>query len=67
MQDAAGIRCGRSRRVRWFSPDGASGAPDAAALAGYVASVDAALAETPLEDFATGRFRFPEGLIASGG
>ncbi len=39
----------------------------AGALADYVASVDNALAETPLEDFATGRFRFPEGPIASGG
>ncbi len=43
------------------------GAARAAALADYVASVDAALAETPLDDFATGRFRFPEGRIASGG
>jgi cytochrome b pre-mRNA-processing protein 3 len=43
------------------------GAARAGALADYVAAVDAALAETPLESFATGRFRFPEGLIASGG
>ena len=45
----------------------ADGEPQAGALADYVASVDAALAETPMEDFATGRFRFPEGPIASGG
>jgi cytochrome b pre-mRNA-processing protein 3 len=43
------------------------GAPQAGSLADYVASVDAALAETSLQDFATGRFRFPEGRIASGG
>jgi cytochrome b pre-mRNA-processing protein 3 len=47
------------------------GAPNAAspagALADYVAGVAAALAETPLETFATGRFRYPEGPIASGG
>ena len=43
------------------------GAPRAAALAVYVAAVDAALAQTPLEDFAAGQFRFPDGLIAPGG
>jgi cytochrome b pre-mRNA-processing protein 3 len=47
------------------------GAPDGArkadALAKYVDSVDAALAETPLEDFSTGQFRFPDGLVTSGG
>ena len=43
------------------------GEPWAGGLADYIASVDAALAETPLQDFATGRFRFPEGRIASGG
>ena len=41
-------------------------APKAAALADYVASVDTALAATPIEDFVTGRFRFPEGAIESG-
>ena len=41
------------------------GAPPVGALADYVASVDGALAETSLEDFATGRFRFPEGRIVS--
>ncbi len=42
-------------------------APKAVALADYVASLDAALSETPLEDFATGRFRFPDDPIAPGG
>jgi cytochrome b pre-mRNA-processing protein 3 len=41
-------------------------APRAAALASYVASLDAALAAIPMEAFATGRFRFPSGSIASG-
>jgi cytochrome b pre-mRNA-processing protein 3 len=44
-----------------------NGADHAAALADYVASIDAALAATPIEDFVTGRFRFPDGPIASGG
>ena len=47
---------------------GASGgAPGARALADYVVSVDAALACAPLKDFATGRFRFPEAPITTGG
>ncbi|HVP98345.1 MAG TPA: ubiquinol-cytochrome C chaperone family protein [Roseiarcus sp.] len=47
---------------------GASGgAPGARALADYVVSVAAALASAPLEDFATGRFRFPEAPITTGG
>ena len=44
-----------------------SGAPEAAALADYVVSVDSALANAPLDDFATGRFRFPEGPMPPGG
>jgi cytochrome b pre-mRNA-processing protein 3 len=45
----------------------AKGVPQAAALAEYVASIDAALSETPVEDFVTGQFHFPEGEIAPGG
>ena len=45
------------------SPGGAS---KAAALADYVIAVDSALADTPLEDFAAGRFRFPDGSLAGG-
>jgi cytochrome b pre-mRNA-processing protein 3 len=44
--------------------------PNAAAksaeLALYIGSLDAELAETPIEVFATGRFRFPEGLNTAG-
>jgi cytochrome b pre-mRNA-processing protein 3 len=44
--------------------------PNAAAksaeLALYIGSLDAELAETPIEAFATGRFRFPEGLNTAG-
>jgi cytochrome b pre-mRNA-processing protein 3 len=43
------------------------GAPEAVGLADYVLSVDAALAQTPLDDFVTGRFRFPDGPIQPGG
>ena len=42
------------------------GAPKAAALADYVVAVDAALARTPVEDFAAGRFRFPDGSLPGG-
>jgi cytochrome b pre-mRNA-processing protein 3 len=45
---------------------GSADAPKAARLADYVVSVDAALARTPIEDFATGRFRFPDGSLAGG-
>jgi cytochrome b pre-mRNA-processing protein 3 len=45
--------------------------PNAAAkaveLAFYVRSLDAALSATPIEAFATGRFRFPQGSIMAGG
>jgi cytochrome b pre-mRNA-processing protein 3 len=44
-----------------------NGAPKAGALADHVVSLNATLAATPLEEFLAGRFRFPEGLIASGG
>lgn len=37
----------------------------AAALADYVKSLDAALAGTPVEDFAGGRFRYPQGPLTS--
>ena len=46
---------------------GGSGAARAGALADYVTTVDAALGETPLAEFASGRFRFPEGRIPPGG
>jgi cytochrome b pre-mRNA-processing protein 3 len=36
-------------------------------LAVYVRLLDAALAETPIEAFTTGRFRFPEGSSTAGG
>ena len=42
---------------------GQAAAPKAALLADYVFALDAALKETPLEDFLTGRFRFPDGSL----
>jgi len=45
---------------------GQDAAPEAEALARHVASLDAALAAIPIETFATGRFRFPLGLLAAG-
>src|SRR5271165_2687665 len=44
--------------------DGRDRAAKAAALATYAWSLDAALAATPIEDFITGRFRYPQGQIA---
>jgi cytochrome b pre-mRNA-processing protein 3 len=46
---------------------GPNAVPKAAALADYVASLDRALAKTPIEDFAMGRFRFPDSPSASSG
>lgn len=39
----------------------------AAALADYVLSLDAALARTPVEAFAAGQFRYPQGPLAHSG
>src|SRR5260370_35910555 len=50
-----------------YGAAGQNGVSKAAALADYVASLDAALAKTPVDDFATGRFRFPEGRLACSG
>jgi len=41
--------------------------PKAALLADYVATLDGALGRTPIEDFAAGRFRFPDGPLPSPG
>lgn len=46
------------------APDGA---PKAPALADYVLAVEAALSGIPVEAFAEGRFRFPDGGLAAGG
>jgi cytochrome b pre-mRNA-processing protein 3 len=42
---------------------GGGDAPQAEALAHYVASLDAALGSIPIETFTEGRFRFPLGSI----
>jgi cytochrome b pre-mRNA-processing protein 3 len=49
-----------------YGATGLEAAPRARALAGYVTSLDAALAVIPIGEFATGRFRFPPGSIAAG-
>src|SRR5277367_611994 len=51
----------------FYGRAGPDAAPGAGPLAFYVASLDAALAAIPMEEFATGRFRFPPGSIAAGG
>src|SRR4029077_21278501 len=45
---------------------GPGAVPKAEALAGHIASLDAALATIPIEAFTAGRFRFPLGSIAAG-
>jgi cytochrome b pre-mRNA-processing protein 3 len=40
------------------------GAPMALALADYAIAIDEALAETPIDIFASGRFRYPGGSLA---
>lgn len=40
------------------------GAAKAGALADYILAVDAALARAPIEDFSTGRFRYPDGALS---
>ena len=56
---SVGLAAALGRNVYGASTPGA--APRAAALADYVVSVDVGLAATPIEAFATGQFRFPEG------
>ena len=62
---AARLAAALARNV--YGSVGPDAAPRAGALALYVASLDAALAAIPMEEFATGQFRFPPGLIAAGG
>ena len=47
-----------------YGATGSEGVPNASALARHIASLDAALAMIPIEDFTSGRFRFPLGSIA---
>jgi cytochrome b pre-mRNA-processing protein 3 len=63
-ESTASLAAALSRNV--YGAAGSEAATDAGALAGYVASLDAALAAIPIEAFATGRFRFPLGSIAAG-
>jgi cytochrome b pre-mRNA-processing protein 3 len=62
---AARLAAALARNV--YGAPGPGGALRAGALAFYVASLDAALGAIPMEEFATGRFRFPSGSIATGG
>src|SRR6202162_2428229 len=49
-----------------YGATGPEAVPTAEALARYIASLDAALGTIPIEDFTSGRFRFPLGLIVAG-
>ena len=49
-----------------YGDAGGEGGPKAEALTQYIVSLDAALAAIPIEDFTTGRFRFPLGSLAAG-
>jgi cytochrome b pre-mRNA-processing protein 3 len=61
---AARLAAALARNV--YGAAGLDAAPRAGALAFYVASLDAALAAIPMDEFATGRFRFPPASIAGG-
>jgi cytochrome b pre-mRNA-processing protein 3 len=52
------------RNVYGSDPNAAAKSAD---LALYIGLLDAELAETPIEAFATGRFRYPEGSSVAGG
>jgi cytochrome b pre-mRNA-processing protein 3 len=64
-RSAARLAAALARNV--YGAPGPDATPAAGPLAFYVASLDAALAAIPMEEFASGRFRFPPGSIASGG
>jgi len=55
-----GLEAALARNV-YGAPEGL---PKAAALAYYVLAVEAALDRVPLEDFSTGRFRYPAGALS---
>ena len=61
---ATGLAVALARNV--YGAAGPEAARKAEALAGHVASLDAALAAIPIEAFAAGRFRFPPGSIVPG-
>jgi cytochrome b pre-mRNA-processing protein 3 len=65
QRSAARLAAALARNV--YAAQDADAAPGAGALALYVTSLDAALAAIPMEAFATGRFRFPPGSVATGG
>ena len=64
QETAARLAAALARNV--YGAAGLDAAPRAGALAFYVASLDAALAAIPMDEFATGRFRFPPASIAGG-
>jgi cytochrome b pre-mRNA-processing protein 3 len=66
LDDRSAARLAEALARNVYGAPGPDAAPGAGPLAFYVASLDAALAAIPMEEFATGRFRFPSGSIAAG-
>jgi cytochrome b pre-mRNA-processing protein 3 len=66
LDDGSAARLAAALARNVYGAPGPDAAPGAGPLAFYVASLDAALAAIPMEEFATGRFRFPSGSIAAG-
>ena len=66
LDDRSAARLAAALARNIYGAPGRDAAPGAGQLAFYVASLDAALAAIPMEEFATGRFRFPSGSIAAG-
>jgi cytochrome b pre-mRNA-processing protein 3 len=67
LDDGSAARLAAALARNVYGGAGPDAAPRAGPLAFYVASLDAALAAIPMDEFATGRFRFPPGSIAAGG
>jgi cytochrome b pre-mRNA-processing protein 3 len=67
LDDGSAARLAAALARNIYGATDPDAAPGAGPLAFYVASLDAALAAIPMEEFASGRFRFPPGSISSGG
>jgi cytochrome b pre-mRNA-processing protein 3 len=67
LDEGSAARLAEALARNVYGVSGPDGARRAGALALYVASLDGALKAIPMEEFATGRFRFPAGPIAAGG
>jgi cytochrome b pre-mRNA-processing protein 3 len=66
LDDSSPDELARALARNVYGATGRDVGPKAEALARYIASLDAALGTIPIEDFTSGRFRFPLGSIVAG-